>query len=244
MPEPSLLYSSEFWAVISGATIGAIVGGLISFLIQLKVLREGRAQREEEHSRVRSAQANSLLFKMIRIHSNFHLINRHFRESFERADTSGFKGEPWQFVIPIANPPSPVNFTADEMGMLLSLKDDDVFNNVLSMDSVHNGLVEVLNVHQERRSSLSEALPVEEADGKIVSSVLSEKQVLALRPKLIEINELVHAIRDEAQRSEQESEVAMFALQELFKAKMGISYTIKLKTDAAEKALEKQAPSA
>src|SRR5262245_42465642 len=60
--------ATELWA----AVIGAIVGGLIAYFIQVKALREGRQQREDDLRRSNRALGYSLLFKVIKIHSNFY----------------------------------------------------------------------------------------------------------------------------------------------------------------------------
>jgi hypothetical protein len=133
---------TEFWSAI----IGAIVGGLIAYIVQVKALREGRRLRDEDHKRVQQAQGNALLFKMIRIHSDLHGIHRHIEGCFEQAEQKGLTGDPWQFVLPLANPPGPIHFSSEEMGMLLALKTDDVFNLVVKMDTVHNSLSDAVAV--------------------------------------------------------------------------------------------------
>jgi hypothetical protein len=107
---------------------------------------------------VQQAQGSALLFKMIRIHSDFHSINRHIEDCFENAGPRHEVDEPWQFVLPLANLPDPVHFSPDEMGMLLSLKNDDVFNSVAEMDVLHNSLIEALKVFNTERRNLTEQL--------------------------------------------------------------------------------------
>ena len=126
--------SSQFWAGIIGAVVGAIVGGVISYFIQRSALREARDQRREDDLRTQRALAHALLFKVIRIHSDFDAIYSHVEGCIEKAANEGFKGEPWQFVLPPANIPDAVKFSSEEMGMLLSLKNDDVFNKIAAMD--------------------------------------------------------------------------------------------------------------
>jgi len=116
--------SSEFWS----AVVGAAVGGLIAYVVQKVALIEARNQRKEDARNIQTALANSLLFKMIRIHSDMYGISRHIESCFEDAKKRKFDGEPWQFFLPLANPPDPIHFSSDEMGMLLALKNDVAFN--------------------------------------------------------------------------------------------------------------------
>lgn len=81
-------------------------------------LRETRRQRAEDLDNHQTALANALLFKMKRICSNLYAVHRHFEDGFADGKKRGITSEPWQFVLPIANPPDPVNFTSDEMSML------------------------------------------------------------------------------------------------------------------------------
>ena len=39
---------SEFLSAIVGAIVGAVVGGVIAFMVQVKALREGRTQRDQD----------------------------------------------------------------------------------------------------------------------------------------------------------------------------------------------------
>ena len=71
----------EFWSAIIGGLVGATAGGAIAYFIQSKVLREGRKQRAEDHKQAQQALGHSLLFKMIRIYSDFHGIRDKFRGS-------------------------------------------------------------------------------------------------------------------------------------------------------------------
>ena len=76
---------SEFWSAIAGAVVGSVVGGAIGYLVQIKALREGRRQREEDRKQAQQAQGRALLIKVGRIISNCYGTQRHFEGWFERA---------------------------------------------------------------------------------------------------------------------------------------------------------------
>ena len=219
----------EFWSAIVGAIVGAVVGGLIAYMVQVKALHEGRKQRDEDHKRLWQALGNALLFKMMRLHSNFHGIQEHFEESFASAAQRKDRMEPWQFVLPLANPPDSVNFSSEEMGMLLSLKNDDVFNLVLSMDVIHNSLIDAVKVLNTERRALTERITAEEADGAVLSSNLDRDQMMALRPRMIEVNGLIDSIRDHAKRGFKESGAAMYSLHNLLRDELEITYNLESK---------------
>ena len=221
--------ATEFWSAIAGA----VVGGLIAYIVQVKALREGRKQRDDDHKKVQQAQGHALLFKMIRIHSNFSGIHQHIESCFEKAARKRDRAEPWQFVLPLANPPDPVHFSSDEMGMLLALKNNDVFNLVVSMDVIHNSLSNAVKLLTTERRALTERLKVDEAEGAVLSGVADEDQFLALRSRMIEVNTLIEGIRAEAKRDVDESGEALDCLNKVLRDKLGLAYKLEPKVKPA-----------
>lgn len=213
---------TEFWSAIAGA----VVGGFIAYIVQMKALREARKQREEDNRRVQQALGNSLLFKMLRIYSDFYAIHRHIEECFEEAAKKRFEGEPWQFLLPLANLPDAINFSSDEMGMLLAQKNNDVFNLVLSMDVIHNSLIAAVSVLSSERRELTQRVKADQAEGNVLSGILNRDQMLTLRPRMIEVNSLIENIRVMAKRDSDESKDALERLQMLLRDKLGLTYTL------------------
>jgi hypothetical protein len=223
---PTLPIGSEFWSAIAGA----IVGGVIAYLVQVKALREGRRAREADQSRVRLALANSLLFKVLQIHSNVSGIRDHFEKCFARA-ASGPAAQPWEIVLPLANFPDRVNFSSDEMGMLLSLKDDDTFNLVLSMDVKHNSLIDTIKVLSVERRALTERLTPEDVQDTMLSGKLNAEQERALWPRMIEVNGLIESARAMANDDFDQSRDALNRVHEVLRDKLGIPYSLQLRSD-------------
>jgi hypothetical protein len=220
---------SEFWAAIAGAIVGAVTGGLIAYLVQVKALREGRNQRAEDRKLIQQAQGRALLLKMGSIVSSYHGIQRHFEESFERAQQAGFVGEPWQFVLPSANTPDAVHFSTDELGMLLSLRNNEVFNSVVGMDAIHNSLVDVFKLFNAERRGLTERLPpATDGQGSILGGHISPEAFAALRPRMIEVNTLVEQLRTGAKNDFTEATKVIASLVQLLHDKLGLSYKVSI----------------
>jgi hypothetical protein len=76
-----------FW----GTIFGAIIGGLIAYFVQVKALRGGRRQRDKDQERTKQAQGYSLLFKMIRIHSDLYGIHQHLEGCLKKQDGRGLR---------------------------------------------------------------------------------------------------------------------------------------------------------
>jgi hypothetical protein len=217
-----VLASTEFWS----ALIGAIVGGLLALGAQMIALRAVRKQREEDHKRTQQALANSLLFKMMRIHSNFGGIHRYIEESFDEAKARGLGGPSWQFLRPFANVPPPVDFSPDEMAMLLAQKDDGVFNAVLGADGIHNSYMEILRTYKDERKALMDRLTPQRVQGDMGSGELSPQEMLILQPRIIDVSSLAEQLRTHAATGYSESTKVLDRLHKLLKERLGLPYKI------------------
>lgn len=216
-------FGGEFWAAIAGA----IVGGLIALVIQLVALWAAKAERKEDHNERRRALGYALLFKMIQIYSNLRQLRDHLAGAYERGLEDGLE-EPWQFVMPIVNVPDRVEFSTDEMSMLLSLGNDDVFNDLASLDQVHNSLCSVFQTYKLRRMMLTDLLPSGEMAGVRGFTNLTEAQVAILRPKMAELNDLVQSLSIACPRDTATAEDVLQRLADLLREKVGITQRIQL----------------
>lgn len=226
-------FGSEFWSAI----VGAVVGGAIAFGVQMYALQKAKIERQEERSLVKQAQAHSLLFKMIKILSTFQNLQSHFDQSFAKLEARGPDAEPWQVVQPIANLPDRVDFLAEEMAMLLSLKDDDLFNSLLSLDVRHNSTVAALATLNLQRQALTDILPAQMV-GNVGNINLTQEQARVVRPKMIEVNTLIEALRAQVAEGRRDSAAVMENLNTLLRNRLSLTYslTVEAKPIAAAKA--------
>jgi hypothetical protein len=164
------------------------------------------------------------MFKILRIHSHLKVFNRHITESVGRAKADGFKGEAWQIIVPLANSPEKVNFSADEMALLLSLRDDDLFNRVLAMDELHNATIGVFETYSARRLALTSLFSAE-MKGKIGTSEFTDEQMRFLRPKMVELNDILAAAASTCERDEKEAWDVAKRVNDLLRAKVGLKFT-------------------
>lgn len=221
-------YGAIFSKGTVSAIVGAITGGGIAAFVQYMLLRESRRVRENDRKLTQQALARALLFKMIRVYSNSVLINRHIEECFLRAYERKLEGEPWTFVIPFGNLPERMHFTPDEMGMLLSLKDNDLFNLVINQDVCHNSLNDVVEKYNECRRKLTDQLTHDAVEGDKMSGSAARGEMLRLRPRIIEVNQLVAGIRGMSKRSVEEGKQSLLGVQRLFKEKLDIALKLDL----------------
>jgi hypothetical protein len=165
--------------------------------------------------------AYSLFFKMMRIHSDFYGVHRHIEDCFKKGEKLG--GNPWQFVLPLANFADAVHFSPDEMSMLLGLKDMQVFNTVMDMDVRHNAVLDAARVMSAERRALTQRLEADEFEGSRLSGVIDPKMQLLLMPKIIEVDSVISQTRLDAKSGTQDSYAAMNALQKLLKSRLDVS---------------------
>jgi hypothetical protein len=227
LPIPDLLQSSEFWAAI----VGALVGGLIAYIVQIKALREARRDRAEERVLIKKGLANSLMFKMFRIQSNLRIVHQHILDCLKRAKDKNLEGsELWQLVSPIGNPPHPVHFTSDEMSMLLDQKDNDVFNSVASMDTV----IEMVGLYKEERFKLADLFPPPHGEhDQLFFGFHSRQEWLALRPQMVNVNSVIEQLQGYVADGAKQADDVLNRLQKLLKQKGLISFEIQLKPAAS-----------
>jgi hypothetical protein len=228
----SVLTSPEFWSALAGA----VVGGAITFVCQLYALREARTQRDADQRTKRQAQANALFFKLMKIHSNLHGVHSHFWECLEEGRKELPDAEPWQVVRPLANPPESIHLPADEMGMLLGMKNDPLFHAVMDVEAMHNALLAAVHAYNTERITLGDRLArtqeVHSEVGDRVSGVLSNKERNALRPAMIGVNSLADSILAQAKSALTLSREAVQGAQSMFRERLKLPFTVEIKPDA------------
>ncbi|HEX8166548.1 MAG TPA: hypothetical protein VF601_12265 [Beijerinckiaceae bacterium] len=222
------------WEAVSGETelwaalLGAVIGGGISLWAAKIGLREARKQRAEDRDERQKALANSMIFKLRRIYSTLANMN----ENLERAEKkeAELKCDPWQTFKPIINVPGPIYFTSDEMALLLSLKDNDLFNEIAELDEAHNALLEALKEAGNHRRSLTDQLKslAVGIEGDAVTGEMSEKQMRTLRPTMLEVDSLIIDVRINIRKDTERSGRALEQLVRLLREKVGITYQLQL----------------
>jgi len=167
--------SSEFFAALAGA----IVGGLISLVLQhLNYRREDRlrtrsreikreADREENAER-EAVAAFLLLAKVSRAHTDISNFRKHLSEAVDRAGP----GNPLTLVtLPLASDPPKLFLSADEMILVRDIKNDQVLNDAMNFTHLHAMYVDSMKLFRELRNEIA-SLTSEtrmDSDGQAIS---------------------------------------------------------------------------
>ncbi|MEJ6850286.1 hypothetical protein V3589_29315 [Sinorhizobium fredii] len=219
-------FNSNFWSAIAGA----VVGGLISFVIQLVALNAAKNDRREERKEARVGLGRSMLYKLIRIASNLKHLHQHFEESYAAVDPR-IHGEPWTFVLPLANHPEFVHFNEQEISLVMSLKDERLLDDLMSLDVIHNSTIELLKTYQAGRAALMEKMPAKMGQGNIGTTEFTYEETLIMRPRMVELNILVENSRERARQDFQQARDTLIALERALTTQLGFVGTLKFKEE-------------
>jgi len=211
---------SEFWAAVVGAVIGAITGGLITWLLQLSQDRRQISERNQ-------ALARSLILKLLRIHSDLQGFRTHIEECEARANRDGLPIG-WQSLRAIGNLPRHISFTPEEMSYLLSLKDYKLFDKVLSLDVLHTSTIGIFELYKERRLALTDMLSAS-MNGMVGTAELNGAQKAFFDPKAAELDLLVSDIRARVEQDSKDSREALEETNAAIKPTLGYSLGLDFK---------------
>jgi hypothetical protein len=218
--------------------VGAIVGGLIGIGGQQLLLWEGRRERVLAYTKAQETLGKSLLFKVHRIYANLHAIHTRLTADVRIMTEKGLRSDAWQYVLPLAALPPQVRFTPEEMTMLLSLKDDALFNAVFDLDEDHNTLISAVETFSARRVTLEERLSdisaVTATNGQSASSVAEDGGYGVLLPRILKVNSLLSDIIPTAEQKLHDTARIIDRLGELLRLRLGLQHTIARKPVAAQ----------
>jgi hypothetical protein len=186
------------WSSAASIVFGAAISAAVSYLLQRNSFAEARRQKEHDRYEVREAQAYSLFFKMIRIHSTIVSLGKNVTDSIAQADAIGFKeGQLWQKIRSLGNVPPRVKFTSDEMALLLSL-DIALFG---PYDDIHNSLLDLFELYTAKRHTMMERFGAT-MNSAIGTIGLTQTEKDWMSPRAFELNGMAEVM---LQRTEHDS---------------------------------------
>jgi hypothetical protein len=202
------------WSSAASIIFGAVISAIVAYFLQRNSFAEARRQKDFDRFELRKAQAYSLFFKMIRIHSTIVITGAGISESIAKAKLARFEGDLWQTVIPFANLPPRVKFSSEEMALLLSM-DYNLFNDLGPYDDVHNSLLDQVELYGVKRSALMERFGAK-MTGSVGTTGLTQADVDWLSPRAVELNGLVDSIIKKIEHDSAESKGLLERLHVLF----------------------------
>ncbi len=220
---------SEFWAGIIGAVVGASVGGFISFLIQRNNIKEARKERIDSEKKVEETLARILAVKTLRIFSNNSFLSSHIEECYLNVPANSHDN-PFSFILPLTSMPDKIKFSAEEVSLIFSLKNDNLTNMMLSLAECHNSLSDSFALYGKKRDKFFHQMPAE-MQGNVGTTYMDEEERKKREPQMVVMNNLINQIREMAERYTKTSEKALNLLNKLLDEQKGMKLKIELKEE-------------
>lgn len=190
---PSVFLTNEFWSALAGA----IVGGMIGIIGQIMTIRANRAVIFDPKSEQIRAASISILYKIIKVHSNNFSVLLSFKDAVEKENTvssiSGSKStvaEPWQIYMPLANVPAAVYFSDSEMNAILAEGTDELFNDIFQIEISHNALMPAVQTLRDESNKLRMMFMAYSHEDGMMSGHLSANRYREFLPATVLVNGL------------------------------------------------------
>ncbi|WP_157089433.1 hypothetical protein [Bosea sp. WAO] len=190
--------SSLNWlSIFGGAVVGSALSGFINIVLHQRNLNKAAEQRNEDRQEKRKALAFAFFVKLTRILSDGHTISRDLREELAKANGDE-TAHPALLVRPIAPTPEKVSFTADELGLVLSL-DDTLFNDVAALDRLHASVTDLVSLYSVTREKLLARFGAKiECGSSVGTTFMTSEEREWFMPRLIEADGIVVALLEYA----------------------------------------------
>jgi hypothetical protein len=216
--------SNETWAAIIGALAGSASGGAITAGLQWLSMHASKRERDR-------AIAYSLLFKMTQLHSNLAGLNRSVEASLAKgvkSDQGKNVGHPWRYLQPMANTPARITFSAEEMALVLSLRADDLVNDLALRDAKHNATLDLLVAYSEKRTELQELLDPVGEDG-LYGEIDFTTVSVPNRLRMAGLNSMIESLTTYLGEDATKAFVVLRQLAALFKTELGTRFSVHAK---------------
>lgn len=213
--------NSTFIAGLLGAGFGAIISGIISYLLQRKEHKRAEQIRAGDRNTERKAIAYTLLTKMMVIHSVTSTTTDYLEEVAARAETDSEFPEPWQTYHPIVTHLPAIEFSPEERGLIYSLSDNELLNDVLMCDYGYLSTIGLVAKLNEKHDGLTAELPAR-MEGMRGHIRLGENEVLKFRPKMMILNNLFSQTLEWCAREKVTTAVLLMRLGKVLKEEVGI----------------------
>jgi hypothetical protein len=222
-PQTSVTAWTVF-SVVGGSILGGAISTIVAFVVQKRNLDAAKKQRDEDRLEIRKARGYALLFKMLRIASNIENLGKAMQGCFEEAARRGLKWDPWQIVQPMVPANDPVNFTAEEMALILSI-DDKLFNEIASMDQLHNSTAALFDLYGTMRQKVMDRFGAV-MSGNIGVTGLTQAEHDWLAPRVTELNGLISQLQLRANEDGKEAWSVLVKLRDSLEKNLGVKHRL------------------
>jgi len=215
------------WSLVS-LLAGTVISAIVSYLLQRSSFAEAKKQKEVDRIEERKALGLALFQKMIRMASTLEMLKQSLERSFARAEAQRIRGDPWQFVMPIASLPALVHFDPKELTSLMRL-DMELFNLIGPFDDVHNTILETFALYRLERTALTSTLEAQIIDGNQGTTNVTEAEMRRIAPRAAALNVLIQAMVERTKLDSEDAWKLMRRLQEVLNREFKMSLNLERK---------------
>lgn len=210
---------------IIGSLTGSLIGGTIAFRIHIRTLKSQERERRQSSEEKERAIANSIIFKLIKINSYATAFCEHLEDAYERNKINGEKIRSWQTVLPLMGNFYTINFSPEEGALILKIKEDSLFNKFMMSDDKYNNTVRLFEIYAEKRQELTRYFPAK-MKGSVGETVLTEEQMLIVRPKMFELDNIITKMIQCSNSDLSDSKYLIENFIKIFNAKLNLKYKL------------------
>jgi hypothetical protein len=218
----SIVNSAEFISAVTGA----VVGGVIAFIIQWQVLKEARRQKLKEISDREIAISTTLIIKISNIFSNMENLRRHFYKCIENTSHLGVGVDVWRRTKPVANVFADVHFSPDEQAIIIKCCNSSLFKKLIVLDASHNDLMRLLIKMAEQRKEVESCLEVDSISGDFASVRLKPDANNNIKTKMHLHNMFIEQILTRINNDYLESRHCLIEVQNSIRSKLDVGFSI------------------
>lgn len=190
-----LMASEALWASVIGALVGSATAAIPAYLLARKTSVETLERDRISRSEAQRLATLRAFIKIQRIVNGIETLHRGIEGMIEQANAKGHRGWLWQKVMPMTGFTSDlVRFEADEVLVFVS-RDAEYLNDLLLAAERYNALQSSFVTYGERRTLLTDQLPVQQMQGQQGTTNLTPEEAARFQPKVVELESLVEQLR-------------------------------------------------
>ncbi len=171
-------------AGFGGALLGAIVGGVIAWLIAAR----------ERHER-RKAGAYRVQLKVNRMLSDVSNIKDAIEQDIQKADSHGLKNEEtWTKVTPIMGAFKPIAVDLEDLIWLIEAKEYGIYDDIVQFEMRHTAVCQAVDQYGVLRSEFRDLIPTQGGTGSLLHTGLTKEIYDRVRVRMLEMNTLIESL--------------------------------------------------
>ena len=183
--------TGPFWPTLIGAVVGAVVGGIITFGIQVNGVRIARQERVAAKRQEDLAAAYGTMVKLVKILTTFRHVAETMLEAKTMLETPRFKGvDLWQVTPPFGGLPAKVSFGEKEVAFVLSTNERGLMLAALELEDMQSNVIDLCVIYSQRREKMTETLTAMEMDGRIALTSFKPEDMAKIAPHVMPLNDL------------------------------------------------------